>query len=713
MQFLKHFHKPLVWLSFLYHLLLLGTPFVFTWVNEELFEFPKMLFVYALTILIGAAWVWRMQNKRQWLVSKTVLDIPILLFLLSQILATIFSIHPHTSLFGYYTRFNGGLLSTIAYIVLFYGFVSNFSKKDIAAFVQTALVGAFLSSLYAIPEHYGHSASCLLITGQFDVNCWVQDVQTRVFASFGQPNWLAAYLITLLPLTLVRFTTKTRQWLLWGLALLMTMALLFTKSRSGFVGLAIGLGLMAGVQLVWRAVDSRMDGRIASRSNWLSLGLVGLVVLIIGSPFTPALSQLWQKPTAAPVTEVSSGTVLDNGGTDSGVIRKIVWEGAIKVWQRYPLFGSGVETFAYSYYQDRPVAHNTVSEWDFLYNKAHNEFLNYFATTGLVGGLSYIALLVWFGIWCLIMTFSAKRAVEERQLALALLAGVVALSISNFFGFSTVMVNVLMFWFMSIAALLAQSEPSISPTAQPLSSNNTIQFDLGRMLGLSVVGLIALMMLYQTYQQWWADRLFVKAKQLYQSGQYELALDHFAAAISARPTEALYYDELAMDYGKLAVELDESGQATAATQLAETAIKASDYALTLNPRHLNFYKTRARIYIGLAQINPSYLQKAIETLESAIKLSPTDAKLYYNLALVQSANNDLTNSLVTLQKTVELKPDYLTARFELGKQWEEAGELDKARAEYEHILTNLSPDNPEVSARLQKLATSSAQPAAR
>ena len=49
-------------------------------------------------------------------------------------------------------------------------------------------------------------------------------------------------------------------------------------------------------------------------------------------------------------------------------------------------------------------------------------------------------------------------------LAQALLAGIVALSVSNFFGFSTVMVNVLMFWFMAVLAILAQPADISDPT---------------------------------------------------------------------------------------------------------------------------------------------------------------------------------------------------------------------------------------------------------
>ena len=70
------------------------------------------------------------------------------------------------------------------------------------------------------------------------------------------------------------------------------------------------------------------------------------------------------------------------GGTDPGKIRLLVWQGAFEAWKNNPIFGTGVETFAFAYYKYKSPAHNLTSEWNFLYNKAHNEFLNYLTTTG-------------------------------------------------------------------------------------------------------------------------------------------------------------------------------------------------------------------------------------------------------------------------------------------------------------------------------------------
>ena len=79
--------------------------------------------------------------------------------------------------------------------------------------------------------------------------------------------------------------------------------------------------------------------------------------------------------------------------TPSEDIRKIVWQGSLDLWKAFPLFGTGPETFGFTYYWTRPAAHNLTSEWDFLYNKAHNEYLNYLATTGMVGTIPYLVLI--------------------------------------------------------------------------------------------------------------------------------------------------------------------------------------------------------------------------------------------------------------------------------------------------------------------------------
>jgi hypothetical protein len=339
------------------HLTVLITPFVFYWQNEELFEFNKMLTIYSLAVIVGSLWIARMVTLGKLYVSRTPLDLLVLLFLLSQVLATLFSIHPVTSIFGYYTRFHGGLLSTLAYTLLFFAATSHLHKKDVLLLMITTLIGAIGSSLYAIPEHFGYSPSCWLISNgqQFDVACWVQDVKSRVFGTFGQPNWLAAYTIMLLPLTGAwllssKISELPRKWqtagrIISGLAMpVLTATLLFTQSRSGVVGLAVGSGLFVVALATWLFRERRHAQLLPIIFNpqqlwqWLVPAIVSACFLLwFGSPYSPSLSQLLNSATTptAVTSDQPAANRLEEGGTDSGEIRQIVWQGALDVWKRF------------------------------------------------------------------------------------------------------------------------------------------------------------------------------------------------------------------------------------------------------------------------------------------------------------------------------------------------------------------------------------------
>src|SRR5262245_58143066 len=104
---------------YLFHILVLAVPLVFSIHTDELFEFNKMLLTYALTVCIVACWIVRMIVEKRWIWRKTPFDWPVGIFLLSQVLSTIFSMHIRTSWFGYYSRFNGGLLSILTYLALY------------------------------------------------------------------------------------------------------------------------------------------------------------------------------------------------------------------------------------------------------------------------------------------------------------------------------------------------------------------------------------------------------------------------------------------------------------------------------------------------------------------------------------------------------------------------------------------------------------------
>ncbi len=723
------------WIIFFFQLFFLTVPLFFTWVNEELFEFNKIILVYAFTVIIGTLWLSRMITQKKLIWKKTPFDIPILLFFISQLLSTVFSINFHTSVFGYYTRFNGGLLSTMCYITLFYAFVHNVEKKHLSGIFFSTFLSALAVSLIAIPEHFGHSLSCLMIgvnrgssfsLSLYDTSCWIQDVQTRVFATFGQPNWLAAYAITLIPLGVLLSSGKLEQdqsfkiktWQRWFYAITsfaLFLTLLFTKSRSGFIGLIIG-GIFAMGVLILQSFLSGGSQSLASKTQkikTLVLGLketllIGQIILVIfsigflGTPYSPSFSTILthQKATqAAPAPVAQTVNRLDEGGTDSGEIRRIVWTGAIKVWQRYPLLGSGVETFAYSYYKDRPMAHNLVSEWDFLYNKAHNEFLNYLATTGLLGLGTYLIFLC---AAIIIPVFLKTQKRDAFLIGVMVSSGIVALSVSNFFGFSTVMVSALLFLLPAEWYVISQHKSADPIEEIPAESLSSTQIVL-----LCLLSFMSLVLLFRVYNMWESDYLFATGKQNSQANQVNVGLPMLQQAVMMSPDEPYFYEELAVTDARIAAALGTNNNATAAAQFAKNSIDLSDQMLEMNPVNLNFYKSKARIYSLLAELDPKFIETAKSALQKARTLAPTDPKLMYNIALIELGQDLKEQGIMDLQKVLEMKPNYIQPRLSLAAEYLQANKLTEAKEQYEYILKNIQSSDPTSIEALKKIATAS------
>lgn len=723
-------------------------PLFFLVKNEEVFEFNKMLATYTAVSIILVAWGCKTVFEKKLQFKKSPLDWYIVFFIFSQLISTALSIHPRTSIFGYYTRFHGGLLSTLSYFILYYATATFIQRKHLYAFLAFIFAGAFLATAYAFPEHFGHSPSCLILTNQFDASCWIQDVQTRVFGTFGQPNWLAAYLILLIPLTSSMLLMlgsddsdeKKTSTVIWKvfiaiLGLMMFATLIFTKSRSGMLGFLASFGISVLFFLFHSFTTAKR-----SSSSLLTQGLLALAIaaiaLIFGTAFTPTLSQLFAKPSTTPTVDAPVANVdrLEAGGTDSGDIRRIVWKGAIDVWKRYPIYGSGVETFGYSYYRDRPMEHNNVSEWDFLYNKAHNELLNFLATTGAVGLTAYLLLhaaLAWF--LCKEALFNKDRKVQN--LSVGVLSGLIALHISNFFGFSTVMVTILMYVLPAVVISIMTNDDqtlqwslfSLKPakvvdhsSKGPLtaffsqympkfSHKNTQNDSVGaaQWLVVSIMIMIGIFLIFKILTIWLADHYYSQAKDSFKGNDYETAQEKMKLAIQLSPAEGLYYELLSKISAQYAIAALEQNQNEFGTQLAQSALTASDISLMLNPVHLNFYKTRNQVMVTLAQAKPDLYDSAIETLHVAETLAPTDPKLVYYSALVEHAQGKDDQAIKDLQKTVDMKPNYDSARFLLAQLYEIKKQYPEAKVQYEYILEKIAPNNEQVKGRLDAIATMS------
>lgn len=696
------------WICHLVIIMVGFLPFVFCWLSDELFEFNKMLFVYAFASVIGCLCAARCLIEKRFIYQKSPLNYALLAFLASQIIATIFTMHQRTSLLGYYTRLNGGLLSTFAYLTIYYAYLTNFDTRARHQLFTWLFTSSSLVSLYAIGEHYGHSFSCFIIKGKFDVSCWIQDVQTRVYATLGQPNWLAAYNVTIIGLATTTMLSVYRRRDLSLLKfitpiclILNFMSLLFTKSRSGIIAFAAGLLLTTLLLIPVWAHLSRALRRQQIAVYACTLALFFLPALIWGTQYTPAISKL------IPATQAQEDTPafglparlqgINTNITDSGDIRKIVWRGALDIYRHFPIFGTGVETFAYSYYQFRPSDHNWTSEWDFLYNKAHNELLNFAANTGTFGLITYISLFIVLTYLTLHYLFTAAHTpayLTKSYILIGVTASLFALSITNFFGFSTVSVQVLLYLFLAIVATTTAPTPALLPSlvnqVKPYPIDQTWQ-----KVSFVTLGLIACFCLGQVWKTWYADHNFARCKSLITRTNASTAMEYCAAAIQLRPREALYYIELGNYYAQYAYALAKQApdHVEDIHKLMNTGLTLSNIGIQLNPHNLNFYKTRFMMFSSLAKIDPSLWKTALADLDEARRRSPTDPKLVYYYGQALAATGDTDGARAAYEQAAALRPLYPDARLAAAASAIAAGDFATAKQHYLYLQAYTDQQN--------------------
>lgn len=690
-----------------FYLLFFLTPLILTPFNYELFEYNKMMLTYALTVVVVGSWIIKMIVKKKLILSRTPLDIFLLLFLLSQIVSTIFSIDPHVSIWGYYSRFNGGLLSTVSYLLLYYAFVSNFPKKKLLRLLTVTLASGFLVSVYGILEKAG-----------IDKDLWVQDVQNRVFSTMGQPNWLASYLAVLVPISLAVSLSKIKNRnllssILYLLPSIFYLTLLFTKSRSGFLGIWIA-NIAFWELLLWKIRKNILKPFLILNSVFL------ILTFIFGAPFAqldrftlPQLVRQEASQTQPSPPAPTTGSIIDTGITESARIREIVWKGAIDTFKNYPLFGSGVETFAFAYYLFRPVEHNTTSEWDFLYNKAHNEYLNYAATTGILGVGSYLLIILGFVWWSIrnsikYQVSSIKYDKEKSSkylmpnsyyLIAGLLSAWLSILVTNFFGFSVVVVQLFFFLIPAILFVLYK-EVQVKHKSVKFS-----QPSLSLLSALLILFVLSLILYFLSFisRLWYADFLFARGYNFKQRESFEKSYQTILEAIEINKNEPLYYDELAIPASYLSVVAHEKKLSTLSAKLQSQAIAASDMALIISPNNVNFFKTRTRMFFILSQIDEKFLEESKNALENAKLLSPTDPKIRYNLGVIYLSLEENDRAIREFEKATELKPDYSDAYIAKGTYFAQMGEIEKAKEAYQFILKYINPDDQEAKEKLKEL----------
>lgn len=403
----------------LFKVLVFFTPLLFVANTYELFEFPKMIFVYAL----GSTIIWLFAVKKIYLKEPVILPSKIVtLFAIVYFVSTLFSMHFYTSLWGYYSRFNGGFLSLLIFIGLYTVLINEFKSEEIKDLIKTAALTILPVGILTVIQHY-----------EFIANIWNISTTERAIGTLGQPNWLAAYCVMISPTllglsfgTFEKYEVGAKNKLGWAfLFFLSFVTMWFAQSLSGIIGFIAAI-------LTFYVLN------IQKLNLYIDRFFILMVLCITFALLNPGIFKDRLHDLYIDIMRIVKVYAIDielqnqYAISDPGFIRQNLWEDTTKLITSSPkvsLIGTGPETFPYAFQKFRSEALNYSSEWNFVFNKPHNYYLELFSNIGILGLACYLFIMV--------KTISFKNTFY--------LPGLIGLYVTNFFGWPTV-VTTLMFW---------------------------------------------------------------------------------------------------------------------------------------------------------------------------------------------------------------------------------------------------------------------------
>lgn len=324
----------------IFNFLFLLLPFIaFQWKYDG-YEYPKYIFLILFGSIFGLIFLGLKKFKSP--------NFSISIFLSSFILSMIFSTDFLYSYLGDYPRLNFNFVILFSILIISIVFKSSNLKINIFSLI-------FFQSLF------------LNLITFFEIN-------DRVFATFGQPNFLGIVFV----LGIIYSIENSNKNKLFPIA---TLFLLIGLVKTGSITSIICL-IIYVIYLIFSSWGK----------NWKTFLQVFLGIFFL-TLFIPTTKEKL----------IDNINLLfnhrDTKVTDSILVRFSIWEDSLNILFYNPknfLIGIGPETFSLHYEKVRSERINQTSEWDSLIDKPHNFFLETLLEQGILGLVSLSILLIYY-----------------------------------------------------------------------------------------------------------------------------------------------------------------------------------------------------------------------------------------------------------------------------------------------------------------------------
>jgi len=669
------------------------TPLLFSPLFTEFYETTKIAFLVFSILILVVLWTfsWVVQGKV--LITRSPLDLPLLLFLAVIIASTVFSATRDISIYGNFPRIHGSTVTYVAYILFYFVTVSHLRTVAQVKNLLYVLLGS------------GAVVAVVSLLSYFNIYLPLPIAQFSNFSPAGSSFAANGLLLLLLPITLLSIVRPGRFVTLpvaLGLSILFTLTIGLTgMSRiDGMPGVLspayIGLAVVYGLVLF---LTKNQDLRKILPIVVLPLALTVLVLIISNLPIGGNANPLANKAKDFP-QEVQ----LPFG---------ISWKVSASAFRDSAFVGSGPSTYLFDFTKYRPVEQNDSQFWNVRFDSAFNEYLQ---VLGTLGGLGLMALVF---LSAVIINFGYRGLADQeniiaRGLALSALMVVVLLALH-------VTTVVIMIAALTVLAMLMAihkasnnkvEELTIGIKASKLYDNNLVVGDILPVVIFIPVLILAMITFWKAGIVAVADyhhRLALNYAST--PGRGVDTYNNLVKAENMNPIVDLYRTDLAQTNFALAnaiavakgpSEASPAGSLTDADkesiqQLLSQAIREAQIATVLSPNNPANFEVLAAIYRQISGVADNALTFALNAYGQAISLDPYNPLLRLNVGGIYYSVKNYDLAIRFFTDAVNLKPDYANAYYNLAIALRDKGDLKNAEAVAQRVVTLLQTDteNPD------------------
>ncbi|MFH1820645.1 MAG: tetratricopeptide repeat protein [Candidatus Nealsonbacteria bacterium] len=663
-------------------------PLFFLSFSFEAFEYNKQYLLFFLVSLAFFAWVTKMViYDKEIRFKRSPLDIFVLSFLFIALLSAVFSIDKSSSLYGFYGRFSNGLISLLS-LTLFYFLITNnvvsenpknqvkknertnspitiskilniLSWSTVLLVLSTYLsifgVWAKLNTLFALPR---------VMTSR---------IFNPVSASLeGLSVFLAIVVILLVSKILISRRQSIFTYLFLASILLLMVIIDFT---AAWLVLLITLTLLVALSL-WKKVFRENVNRLL-----LPIILIIVTALLIPLQLPKVIfgqdSATANLPREQILDQSTSWSISFGGATDS---------------VKNAFLGSGLGTFNYDFSKKKPLDINESWLWPIRLDRSGVHLAEILGTTGFLGMISYLALLV-------IFLMTSYFFLKQKSQATLLLVVFAAIIVSQLVYYQNTVLAFL-FWLVLGLSVVAWQKPI---KEKVVSFSNFPELSLVFSTLIIILGISLFGIYFFSVKAYLADVNYAKA-QTTVSGS--IRNQYLEKAVRLNPSLFQYRTALAKAYLQEAlneIAVPEAERDSAKIQiLVSTAINQAKIATELAPNQVYTWETLGVIYREIRNAAAGAVEWGIKSFETAISLDPNNPVLHTELGKLYMTSNQLDKAQEQFAKALDRKPDYIDALIQQTLALERQGMAKEALSKLEGLFANY-PLSVDVSFHLGRI----------